>query len=246
VRTRDFGAKRTPLLNNYRSSPELVRIQHILAQALDEEAVEPVSKVEGAISGDSCAVWDFSSAEVEATMLAGFIAEEMKTQGLSPRDFVILVRQRASDYVPLLADALADHNFILRNEAAEIGPVKLQELLSEDLSELVVSLVRLATSERAGRAWGDCLNALSLLRGFASDDDQSRMRLGREIEAFAANFRETYPHPVDSESDAVTVVEKVWTGWSQGLTKSKCRPTHRRWISSVRSIAMRASQRRGE
>jgi superfamily I DNA/RNA helicase len=61
---RNFGAKRTSLLNNYRSSPELVRIQHILAQALDAEAVEPVSKVEGAISGDSCAVWDFSSPEV--------------------------------------------------------------------------------------------------------------------------------------------------------------------------------------
>jgi superfamily I DNA/RNA helicase len=104
---RDFGAKRTPLLNNYRSSPELVRIQHILAQALDEEAIEPVSKVEGAISGDTCAVWDFSNPEVEATTLAGFIANEMKTQGLSPRDFVILVRQKPGDYVPLLADALA-------------------------------------------------------------------------------------------------------------------------------------------
>ena len=32
---RDFDAKRTPLFNNYRSSPELVRIQHVLAQALD-------------------------------------------------------------------------------------------------------------------------------------------------------------------------------------------------------------------
>jgi superfamily I DNA/RNA helicase len=100
---RDFAAKRTPLLNNYRSSPELVRIQHILAQALDVEAIEPVSKVDGAISGDSCAVWDFSSPKVEATTLAGFIAEEMKAQGLSPRDFVLLVRQKASDYFSLLA-----------------------------------------------------------------------------------------------------------------------------------------------
>jgi superfamily I DNA/RNA helicase len=206
---RDFGAKRTSLLNNYRSSPELVRIQHILAQALDGETVEPVSKVDGAISGDSCSVWDFSSPEVEATTLAGFIAEQMKAHGLSSRDFVLLVRQKAGDYMPLLADALADHNIVLRNEAAEIGPVKLQELLSEDLSELVISLIRLATSERAGRAWGDCLNALSLLRGLASDDGRARMRLGREIEAFAAKFRETYPHPVDSKSDALAVVAEV-------------------------------------
>ncbi len=206
---RDFAAQRTSLLNNYRSSPELVRIQHILAQALDEKAVAPVSKVDGAISGHSCAVWDFSSPSVEASMLGAFIAKEMKAQRLSPRDFVILVRQKAGDYVPLLADALANHNIVLRNEAAEIGPVKLQELLSEDLSELVISLIRLATADRAGRAWGDCLNALSLLRGLAGDDDRGRTRLGREIETFAAIFRKTYPQPVDSKSRAVTVVTEV-------------------------------------
>ncbi len=204
---RDFAAKRISLLNNYRSSPELVRVQHILAQALDARAIAPVSKVEGAISGHSCAVWDFSSPEVEAATLAGFIAKEMKTQGLSRRDFVILVRQKAADYVPLLTNALGRHDIVLRNEAAEIGPVKLQELLSEDLSELVISLIRLATAERAGRAWGDCLTALSLLRGLAADDDRARTRLGREIEAFAAKFREAYPRPV--KSDAEPVVKEV-------------------------------------
>lgn len=206
---RDFGAKRTPLLNNYRSSPDLVRIQHVLAQALDEKAVEPVSKTVGAVSGDSCAVWDFSSAEAEAEKLAAFIVAEMKAHGLGPRDFVLLVRQKADDYVPLLAEALADHDVVLRNEAAEIGPVKLQELLSEDMSELVISFIRLATSDRAGRAWGDCLNALSLLRGLVSDDERARARLGREIEGFAAAFRTKYPAPVDTKADAVALVTEV-------------------------------------
>jgi superfamily I DNA/RNA helicase len=87
--------------------------------------------------------------------------------------------------------------------------VKLQELLSEDLSELVISLIRLATADRAGRAWRDCLNALSLLRGLAADDDRARTRLGREIETVTAKFRETYPRPVSSKSDAEAVVKKV-------------------------------------
>nr|WP_258236111.1 UvrD-helicase domain-containing protein [Pseudomonas aeruginosa] len=52
----DFGGKRTPLYNNYRSSPELVRIQHVLAQALDARAVEPVSKTATTIAGESCGV----------------------------------------------------------------------------------------------------------------------------------------------------------------------------------------------
>jgi superfamily I DNA/RNA helicase len=231
---RDFGAKRTPLLNNYRSSPELVRIQHILAQALDAEAVEPVSKAEGAVSGDSCAVWDFSSPEVEAERLAAFIVSEMKTHGLGPRDFVLLVRQEARKYVPLLADVLAIHDIILRNEAAEIGPVKLQELLSEELSELVISLIRLATSERAGRTWGDCLNALSLLRGVASDDDRALTRLGREIEAFAAKFRESYTDPLDSKADSMALVTEVLDFINRTDLAAAC-PAYRRgdWMNKV-------------
>ena len=47
----DFKPKRIPLYNNYRSSPELVRIQHILAQSLDAKSVKPVSKTVGTIAG---------------------------------------------------------------------------------------------------------------------------------------------------------------------------------------------------
>ncbi len=40
----DFNAQRTPLKNNYRSSPDLVRIQDILARAIDTKTITPVSK----------------------------------------------------------------------------------------------------------------------------------------------------------------------------------------------------------
>jgi superfamily I DNA/RNA helicase len=62
----DFKAQRTPLLNNYRSSPELVQIQDVLAKALDAKSNTPVSKTPGAISGDGCAVWDISTPAIEA------------------------------------------------------------------------------------------------------------------------------------------------------------------------------------
>jgi superfamily I DNA/RNA helicase len=42
----DFKAQRTPLKNNYRSSPDLVRIQDILAHAIDTKTIKPVSKSE--------------------------------------------------------------------------------------------------------------------------------------------------------------------------------------------------------
>ena len=43
----DFKAQRTPLQNNYRSSPDLVRIQDILAHALDTKAITEVVPFSG-------------------------------------------------------------------------------------------------------------------------------------------------------------------------------------------------------
>jgi superfamily I DNA/RNA helicase len=153
----DFKAQRTPLKNNYRSSPDLVRIQDILAHALDTKTVTPVSKSKGAILGNSCEIWDFRTAAAEAKCLAEFVTSEMKTYNLKPRDFCILVRVRAGDYMKVLEPAFAACGLQLRNEAAAIGEVALQELLSETVSEILVTLLRLVTAERAGRHWTDCL-----------------------------------------------------------------------------------------
>lgn len=119
----DFAGKRTPLYNNYRFSPELVRIQHVLAQTLDARAVAPISKTAGTISGDSCAIWDFSTPEIEAERLAAFVAAEMKTHNLGPRDFVLLVRQKAPEYAAVLDPAFDAAGIPLRNEAGTVGAV---------------------------------------------------------------------------------------------------------------------------
>ena len=207
----DFSAKRTPLLNNYRSSPELVRIQYVLAQALDKQSVEAVSKVPGTIARDSCQIWDFSTPESEAAKLAEFVEAEMNDHKLGPRDVVFLVRQRAADYVMLLSPALAERGILLRNEAAEIGPVRLQELLSEELSEFVILFLRLAASTRAGRLWSECLERMATLRGLASDDEVSRGRLARQIDESVDACKAKFPTPVMDAPSARAIVDDVLT-----------------------------------
>ena len=205
----DFKAIRTPLYNNYRSSPSLVEMQHVLARALDAKAVEPVSKVPGTVSGESCAIWDFSTPAIEAQRLALFVKAEITTHALSPRDFVLLVRQKAGDYAAILEPAFAAANIPLRNEASMIGSVMLQELLAEELSELLVCVLRLAMSDRAGRHWSECQEALSALRGIASDDDAAQAKLARELDVYASRLRADHPKPPTSESDAQTVLSDV-------------------------------------
>jgi superfamily I DNA/RNA helicase len=205
----DFGGKRTPLFNNYRSSPELVRIQHVLAQALDARAVAPISRTLGTIAGDSCAIWDFSTPAIEADRLAAFVAAEMRIQKLGPRDFVLLVRQRAVDYAAVLEPAFMAAGIPLRNEAGIVGAVMLQELLAEEASELIIAILRLAMTKRAGRYWTDCQEALAALRGVAPDKEGAQTKLTRELDAYAIKLGATYPNPPGSKAIARSIVDDI-------------------------------------
>jgi len=205
----DFRAIRTQLFNNYRSSPELVRIQHVLAQALDAHAVEPVSKTAGTVAGDSCAIWDFSTPEIEAQRLATFVKAEMKAHKLSPRDFVLLVRQKAADYAAVLESAFAAAGIVLRNEAGMVGQVMLQELLAEEASELLIFILRLAMTKRAGRYWTECQEALAALRGIAPDEEDAQAKLAHDLDAYALKLSADYPSPPNSKAMARSIVDDV-------------------------------------
>lgn len=205
----DFCAMRTPLYNNYRSSPELVRIQHVLSQALDARAVAPVSKTVGKIAGDSCTIWDFSSPEIEAERLATFVATEMKTHMLSPRDFVLLVRQKANDYAKVLEPVFVAAGIPLRNEARKVGSIELQDLLVEAASELIMKVLRLAMTARAGRHWTECQEALISLRGVVPDDEVAQAKLAQELDAYVRKLRAAHPSPPKSKRVSRSIVNDI-------------------------------------
>ncbi len=205
----DFKSKRTPLYNNYRSSPELVRIQHVLAQALDAKSVKPVSKVSGTIADESCAIWDFSSPGREAEKLAAFVSTEMKAHNLAPRDFVLLVRQKAADYAAVLQPGFAKAGIPLRNEAGQAGAIMVQELLAEEASALIICVLRLAMTARAGRHWTECQEALGSLRGIGPDDEVEQDRLAKELDAYASRLRRDYPTAPTAASAARKLIDDV-------------------------------------
>ena len=205
----DFGATRTPLFNNYRSSPDLVRIQHILAVALDPKAVKPVSMAKPSIDGESCAIWDFSTPQIEAAQLAAFVAAEMKAQELGPRDFVLLIRQRADRYAAVPEPAFEAAGLALRNEAAMVGAVAMQDLLADEASRLITGLLRLATSRRAGRYWSECQQALASLRGFDLNDDNAQAKIARELDEFALGLAQQHPAPPSDRAASVALVREI-------------------------------------
>lgn len=206
---KNFGARRTPLLNNYRSSPELVRIQHVLARSLDSHCPKPRSQTSGTVSDDCCAIWDFSNPAIEASQLATFVAAQMKAYGLGARDFAVLVRQKPDDYVPTLSRAFAKVGLSLRNEAGMIESMALQELMAEEFSDLLLLLLKVGTAEAAGRFWNQALHAISALWSEDIDESSVRGRTSQALDEFSQQFLADHPNPPGSEEQALAVVTTV-------------------------------------
>ena len=133
----------------------------------------------------------------------------MQTHGLGPRDFVLLVRQKASDYAAVLEPAFRVAGLALRNEAGTVGAVMLQELLAEEASKLLICVLRLAMTPRAGRYWSACQDALADLRGVARDDEALLARLARDIDAFATALHRDHPTPSPDAAAARKLVDRI-------------------------------------
>jgi superfamily I DNA/RNA helicase len=128
----DFAAVRIQLHFNFRSSPDLVRIQQGVARTLDAEAVPTLAQAERQVDGDVAQVWTSRNRAEEATHLARWLADDMAVRGRTPRDYALLVRQKADDYQAEFAEAPAAVGLWIRNESHALGRKTLQDVLADE------------------------------------------------------------------------------------------------------------------
>lgn len=163
----DFGALREQLVSNYRSLPELVSMQHVLAEAL-EAGTLPARAVKTGSSG-SCVIMEFRNPEEEAVCLADMIQRGLQVEGKRPRDFCILVRQLTGRMIGTLEAELGTRGIRLRDES------QLQDLLTEPVVQFVIAALRLATRPRDAEAWDFLTSEIVRLYGLDESDDSSRV-----------------------------------------------------------------------
>jgi DNA helicase-2/ATP-dependent DNA helicase PcrA len=95
----DFDAELFELEWNFRSSDELIEIQHVVAQTLDSSSKRARSMVSSTIDGDAAEIWRFECAEDEARYIADWIHKDSAESGRSPAGYALLARQKAADEV---------------------------------------------------------------------------------------------------------------------------------------------------
>lgn len=205
----DFAGVRIPLLFNFRSSPDLVRIQHVVARALDPNTAPTVAQAARQVDGDVAQVWNSPTKAREAEHLAQWLANDMVTRGRSPRDYAILVKQKSDDFEAELAAPLAQQGLRLRNESHALGRTTLQDLLSDQFARVAIGLLRLGATRRAPDAWQLCSAALLEIRAITSDDDVAEARTEAYLTAFLTILRTDMANTPPSLASAATFAARV-------------------------------------
>jgi superfamily I DNA/RNA helicase len=205
----DFVAVRIPLLFNFRSSPDLVRIQQIVARALDPNAAPTVAQAARDVDGDVAQVWNSPSKAREAEHLANWLANDMATRGRAPRDYAILVKQKSDDFEADLAEPLARKDLRLRNESHALGHTTLQDLLSDQFARIAIALLRLGATRRAPEAWQLCSAALLEIRAITSGDDVAEARTEADLTEFVATLRFDMANTPPSSANAAVFATRI-------------------------------------
>jgi superfamily I DNA/RNA helicase len=186
-----FGAHRISLLSNWRSHQDLVRIQHVIASRIDPTAEHPEARAERLVDGDVAAIWEFASEDQESDHLARWIECEVLVGNVEPHEVAILVRMRANSVEDQLSPAFEARGLRLRNVARNVGDIAIQDLLGEDLTQILLRLLRLGAAERSPNNWNAALLDLQFLEAVDPTDEAGLVRLQQRLQVFARGMRQT-------------------------------------------------------
>jgi superfamily I DNA/RNA helicase len=212
----DFQAKRIPLLFNFRSSPDLVRIQHVVAQALDATTVPTIAQAKRKIDGDVAQVWNCPTEEREGEQIAKWLAADISTRGTAPRDYAILVRQTADRFEEQLTEPLALSNLRVRNESRVLGRTTLQDLLVEEFTFMAIAILRLGVIRRSAQAWQRVSAAVQQLRAVDPEDLIGCRRAERDLITFLKQLRTSMSRDLPSSASAQALTTRIVAFLDQG------------------------------
>jgi superfamily I DNA/RNA helicase len=205
---REFGAQRISLLSNWRSHEDLVRIQHAIAGIIDPSVEYPVARANRQVDGDIAAIWEFESSEEEGAVLAGWIDQEVRSGVVKPHDIAILVRMKVNDVENQLAPTLSEHGLRLRNVARNVGDISIQDLLGEDLTQILLRLLRLGATSKSPEDWNEALRAMQFLEAVYPDDESRQQRIQNRLQNFVRELRRAM-RELDPVAESAGIVARM-------------------------------------
>ena len=209
-----YEASRVSLISNWRSHEDLVAIQHAMARTLDSSVEQPEARGVRSIDGDVAAIWEFPDTLTERNTVARWIAREVQEHIVEPHRVALLVRTHANNVEDGLAPAFGAHGLRLRNLARNLNGISIQDILSEDLTRLLLSVLRLGALPNSQADWSFSQRNLNYLYGISPDDyaahDRHQRTMQDFVRALRCEMREQRPN-LETATQLASQVRDFWS-----------------------------------
>lgn len=161
----DFDAVPLNMYRNFRSKPQLLRVQNEIIRTLDPDSVMPDEQLGG--DGGEVYAWRFEDSCKEAVYLADLINGWINTEQLPPAEIAVLVSKQLELYADHLMTELEARGIPYRNEQ------QLQDITIEPAARLIVDYLSCLYGKREPKAW---IRLMNQLIPFADEEIQSSAR----------------------------------------------------------------------
>lgn len=203
----DFQTNEVTLLSNWRSHADLVTIQHVIAQAIDNETPVIEAKARRSIDDDIAAIWTYDTRKAECEGISDWIVNQVGDGVVSVDQVALLVRNRADDVEVEFAPVFESRGLTLRNVARNLGDIAIQDLLSEELTEAVLPLLKLGAMQRSPENWLLATELQHSLRGIDPDDEDGGALIVTDLEKLIAELRAYMTENTPSDAGCDQVLE---------------------------------------
>lgn len=161
----DFNAVPLNMYRNFRSKPQLLRVQNEIIRTLDPDSVMPDEQLGG--DGGEVYARRFEDSCKEAVYLADLINGWINTEQLPPAEIAVLVSKQLELYADHLMTELEARGIPYRNEQ------QLQDITIEPAARLIVDYLSCLYGKREPKAW---IRLMNQLIPFADEEIQSSAR----------------------------------------------------------------------
>lgn len=208
-----FQAQRITLQYNWRSHHDLVQIQHVIAGRIDPTVEMPAAQATRQIHDDIAAIWEFDTEDQQCSFLVKWLTDQLQGLQIAPHDFAILVRQRPDQVEQHLRPLFSRAGLLIRNVGRHLGDIAIQDLLSEELTQILLRLLRLGVTTPSPNLWSAALQDWQFLDKIDPDDEidqqQCRVQLEQAICEMKQVLQNTEPKPELAQNIANTALSLI-------------------------------------
>ena len=174
----DFAATHLNIYRNFRSQPQLLRLQNDLIKVLDPCSEMPTELLDG--EGGEILLQCFKDCTDEAFSLADQINTWINVEGVAPSDIAVLVRSYPEAYTARLISALDALGIGHRNEN------QMQDITTEPIALVIVDFLLCLYGSREPKAWTRLLRRI-----IPANDDEDGSSVRNDWTRFIKEARKT-------------------------------------------------------